>query len=107
MRRRRLAIAPLQDPRVRSLLGLPQKEMLRTIRFVTSDGCQHSGADALVAVAGELWWAAPLVWACRLPGGMAGLRRAYQWVAERRRCQAQRSPVCMVDSTPILEEERL
>ena len=57
MRRRGLALAPLQDPRVAALLGLSRDELLQAIRFVFGDGRQCSGADALLAVASELWWA--------------------------------------------------
>ncbi len=89
MMRRGLAVAPLQDPRVVALLGLSQWELLRAIRYVVTDGTQYAGADALVAVARELWWARPLVWASRVPGVMSGLRAGYEWVARRRKCQAQ------------------
>jgi predicted DCC family thiol-disulfide oxidoreductase YuxK len=94
MKRRGLAVAPLQDPRVGALLGLSRKELLRAIRFVFADGTQCSGADALLAVARELWWARPLVWAARVPGAMPAMRAGYRWVAEHRRCQAHH---CLAD----------
>jgi predicted DCC family thiol-disulfide oxidoreductase YuxK len=90
MRRRGLAVAPLQDPRVGVLLGLSREELLRAIRFVAPDRRPYSGADALLAVARELWWARPLVWISGVPGIMLALRSGYQWVAERWRCQAHR-----------------
>ena len=62
MRRRGLAVAPLQDPRVGALLGLSPQELLRAIRYLSTDGTQYSGADALVALAREFWWARPVVW---------------------------------------------
>jgi len=86
MRRRGLALAPLQDPRVSALLGLSQRELLRSIRFV-SDGAQFAGADALLAVARELWWARPLLGIARIPGGLVFLRSAYHWMAARRHCR--------------------
>jgi predicted DCC family thiol-disulfide oxidoreductase YuxK len=88
MRRRGLAVASLQDPRVGALLGLSREELLRAIRFVVSDGGQFSGTDALLAVARELWWARPLVWISRVPGIMPALRSGYQWRAQRWRCPA-------------------
>jgi predicted DCC family thiol-disulfide oxidoreductase YuxK len=97
MRRRGLAVAPLQDPRVGALLGVSREQLLRAIRFVVSDGGPFCGADALLAVARELWWARPLVWISKVPGIMPALRSGYQWGAERRRCQAHR---CVIDQTP-------
>jgi predicted DCC family thiol-disulfide oxidoreductase YuxK len=94
MKRRGLAVAPLQDPRVGSLLGLSPEELLRAIRFVLTDGSHYAGADAVLAVAGELWWARPLVWAAKLPGMMVVMRAGYRWVAQRRRCLAQH---CTID----------
>lgn len=89
MKRRALATAPLQDPRVGALLGLTREELLRAVRFLTPDGRQYSGADALLAVARELWWARPLVWVSRAPGALPALRRGYRWGAQRGRCPAQ------------------
>jgi len=89
MRRRGLAVAPLQDPRVGSLLGLSPKELLRAIRFVLTDGSHYEGAGAVLAVARELWWAQPLVWLAKLPGMMPAMRAAYHWVARHRRCPAE------------------
>jgi predicted DCC family thiol-disulfide oxidoreductase YuxK len=88
MRRLGLATAPLQDPRVAALLGLSRQQLLRALRFV-ADGTQYLGADAVLAVAREFWWARPLVWVSGIPGAMAVLRAAYQWQANRRKCQAQ------------------
>lgn len=94
MQRRGMATAPLQDPRVGALLGLSQEELLRAIRFLLTDGRQFLGADALLAVARELWWARPLVWLSRFPGMMPAMRAGYAWIAQHRRCQAQH---CAID----------
>ena len=90
LERRGLAVAPLQDPRVGALLGLSRWELMREMRFLLSSGSQFGGADACVALAGEIWWAQPLVWLARVPGMMDVLRRAYRQVAERRSCAAVR-----------------
>ena len=90
LQRRGLALAPLQDPRVGSLLGLSGTELLREMRFLLSDGSQYGGADAAVALAHEIWWARPLVWASRVPGVMGWLRAGYQWIAAQRSCAAER-----------------
>ena len=88
LERRGLAVAPLQDPRVGALLGLPKSELLRELRFLLSDGSQTGGADAVLAVAREIWWALPLVWLGNIPGMMAVLRRGYRWTAAQRSCAA-------------------
>jgi predicted DCC family thiol-disulfide oxidoreductase YuxK len=93
MRRRGLAVAPLQDPRVGALLGLSPQELLRAIRYLSTDGTQYSGADALVALARQFWWVRPLIWMFQIPGGTRVMRAGYGWVARQRRCHAQASLV--------------
>jgi predicted DCC family thiol-disulfide oxidoreductase YuxK len=93
MKRRGLAVASLQDPRVGTLLGLSREELLRAVRFVLTDGSQYLGADAVLAVARELWWTRPLVRMAKLPGVMSVMRAGYRWVARRRRCPAEHCPV--------------
>jgi predicted DCC family thiol-disulfide oxidoreductase YuxK len=86
--RRGIALAPLQDPRVGALLGMSGPELLYELRFLLSDGSQSGGADAVIAVAREIWWAQPLVWLAKTPGMMDLLRSGYRWVAARRSCAA-------------------
>jgi predicted DCC family thiol-disulfide oxidoreductase YuxK len=88
MRRHGLAVAPLQDSRVGALLGLSPQELLRSIRYLSTNGTRYSGADALVALAREFWWARPVVWMSQIPGGARVLRAGYGWVARQRKCQA-------------------
>jgi predicted DCC family thiol-disulfide oxidoreductase YuxK len=88
LNRRGLAVAPMQDPRVSALLGVTRGELLRELRFVLSDGSQHGGADALLALAREIWWAQPLVWISRIPRMTNLLRAGYHWTAEQRSCAA-------------------
>ena len=85
--KRGLAISPLQDPRVAALLGLTREQLLQAIRLVMSDGKQYVGAEAFVALARELWWARPLAWASKVPGGSKALQAGYDWVARHRRCR--------------------
>jgi predicted DCC family thiol-disulfide oxidoreductase YuxK len=89
MHRRGMAVAPLQDPRVGALLGLPPGELLSAIRFVSEDGTQHAAADAVLAVSREFWWARPLLWLTRAPGMAATIQAAYRWVAHRHSCPAE------------------
>lgn len=88
LRRRGLAVAPLQDPRVSALLGLSRHELLRELRFLLSDGTHQGGANAVLAVAREIWWARPLVWFSRIPGMMDAFDAGYRWIAEQRSCAA-------------------
>lgn len=86
--RRGIAVAALQDPRVSELLGMSRAELMREIKLVMDDGTLTGGADALVALAKRIWWAAPMVGVSKLPGGMDALRKWYRVVAERRKCGA-------------------
>jgi predicted DCC family thiol-disulfide oxidoreductase YuxK len=88
MIRRGLDLAPLQDPRVSPLLGMPRAELLRAVRYLNSDGQQFSGADALLAIAREFKWARPLIWLSRVPGVITLMRVTYRWVASLRKCHA-------------------
>ncbi len=90
---RGFSIAPLQDARVGALLGLSQAELLREMRVLLAEGRQYGGADAVVALAHEIWWARPLVWLAKIPGMRAGLRFGYRWIAARRSCASS----CMPD----------
>ena len=67
LKRRGFAVAPLQDPRVGPLLGISRVDLLRELRFVLSDGVQYGGADAILIVARQIWWAQPLVWIAKIP----------------------------------------
>src|SRR5258707_4829959 len=84
LEKRGLAVAPLQDPRVGALLGLPKAELLRELRFLLSDGSQFGGADAVLAVAREIWCARALGWLARILGMTEQLRRWETWYSARR-----------------------
>ena len=89
---RGLALAPLQDQRVAALLGLPPEKLLLEMKFLLSDGRQYGGADAVVALAREIWWARPAAWLAKIPWVMAAMRSTYRWIAVRRRCAAVNCP---------------
>ena len=93
---RGMAVAPLQDPRVGALLGMNRESLLMELRFLLSDGKQYGGADAVVAVAREIWWAHPLAWFAKLPGVMKLLHSGYRWVATQRSCAATNHTECAV-----------
>ena len=91
--RRGLGVAPLQDPRVSALLGMTRQELLKELRFLEGDGVQFGGANAVVAVAREIWWGTPFVWLASLPGMMRVLDAGYKWVAGKRGCVAEKCEV--------------
>ena len=86
LRKREIEFAPLQDPRVAALLGLSRAELLRALRLLLADGRQFAGADVILALAKEIWWARPLVWLSKIPGATPLLHSAYTWLAARRGC---------------------
>lgn len=88
LRRRGMALAPLQDPRVGALLGMSREELLREIRLLLSDGRQYGGAEACVALAREIWWARPVAWMAEIPWMMRMLRGWYERIAMSRSCAA-------------------
>ncbi len=94
LQRRGFAVAPLQDPRVGALLGISGPELLREMRFLLSDGTQFGGADAVVAVTREIWWAKPLAWLAKIPIIMSLLRNGYRCVASNRSCAAENASPC-------------
>lgn len=60
LRRRGLAVAPLQAPWVVQRLGASEEERLRDLRLLLSDGTQMRGADVYRFVMRRTWWAFPL-----------------------------------------------
>jgi predicted DCC family thiol-disulfide oxidoreductase YuxK len=83
---RGFGIATLQDPRVREQLSLPERELLAELRVLAQDGRQFGGADAIVYLARQVWWAWPLWAMAQVPGMRHILRFAYRWIAVRRHC---------------------
>ena len=89
LRRRGIGVAPLQDARVGALLGMSRSELLKELRFLTSEGTHSGGANAVLDVAREIWWARPLVWLSTLPGAMPLFDAGYKWIASRRGCTSK------------------
>ena len=83
--KRGFGFAALQDSRVASLLVLPPEELLREMRVVTAGGV-YGGADAVVYLAKEVWWAWPVYLAAKLPPLRSALRWGYRWFADHRSC---------------------
>jgi predicted DCC family thiol-disulfide oxidoreductase YuxK len=90
---RGFGLAALQDPRVQSLLGLPHRELLREMRVATIQGQIYGGAEAVVFLARQVWWAWPLYAAAKLLGVPRLLDAGYRWFANHRTCS---SGICSV-----------
>lgn len=90
---RGFGLAALQDPRVQALLDLPPEDLLREMRVATVDGEIFGGAEAIVFLARQIWWAWPLYAAARLPGVPRTLDACYRWFADHRTCS---SGVCSI-----------
>jgi predicted DCC family thiol-disulfide oxidoreductase YuxK len=86
LEKRGFGLAALQDPRVQALLDLPPSELLREMRVASADGKIYGGAQAIVFLAGQIWWAWPLHVAAKLPGAPQILDACYQWFADHRSC---------------------
>jgi predicted DCC family thiol-disulfide oxidoreductase YuxK len=76
--------APLQSPWVVDhLRGEAEEDEMKVL---THDGRALGGADALIYLAGRVWWGWP-VWAAGQIAPVRGLmRRAYRWIAANRHC---------------------
>jgi len=83
---RGFGLAALQDPRAESLLALPPAELLREMRVAAGDGKVYGGAEAVVFLARQIWWAWPLYAAAKLPGVPRLLDAGYRWFAVHRTC---------------------
>jgi len=76
---RGFAFAPLQ-------LQLKPGERPTKMRVRTANGQEFGGADAVLHLAGSVWWGRPLRWFAQLPGGKKILCRIYREIASRRSC---------------------
>jgi predicted DCC family thiol-disulfide oxidoreductase YuxK len=88
LEKRGFGLAGLQDPRVQSLLNLPREELLREMRVATVEGKIYGGAEAIVLLARQIWWAWPLYAAAKLPGVPRILDVCYRWFADHRTCSS-------------------
>lgn len=83
---RGFGLAPLQTPWVQMRLGLKSDSSLEEMKVLTHDGRVFGGADALIYLAGQVWWAWPLSVLCWLPGMRQLAWGLYRWVARNRYC---------------------
>jgi predicted DCC family thiol-disulfide oxidoreductase YuxK len=83
---RGFGLAALQDPRVQALLDLPPHKLLQEMRVATSEGRIYGGAQAVIYLSRQIWWAWPLYALAQLPGVPWVLDACYRWFANHRTC---------------------
>jgi hypothetical protein len=76
---RGFVFAPLQ-------LELRPGERPTEMRVRTAEGGDFGGADAVIFLAGFVWWGKPLRWFSHWPGAKRILHRLYREIAARRSC---------------------
>ena len=89
--RRGFHFEPLQQPWVRERLNLTPEQALEQMRVLTADERVFCGADAVIFLARQLWWAAPLTALARFAFIKDFLERSYRWVAAHRTCAINRA----------------
>jgi predicted DCC family thiol-disulfide oxidoreductase YuxK len=93
LEKRGFGLAGLQDPRVQALLNLPPEALLREMRVATAEGRIYGGAEAVLFLARQIWWAWPLHAAAKLPGVPHILNAGYRWFADHRTCSSGTCPI--------------
>ena len=101
LERRGFALVPIQSPwmssRLRFSYSIPLENLLDEMRVLTADGRALGGADAVLFLAGRIWWARPLAALGALPPLRSLLRLAYRWFAARRHRFSQ---ACAIHPAP-------
>ena len=87
LRRHHFAVAPLQSQWVREELKMNEEELLSEMRLLSLSGEVKGGADALMAIARQIWWAWPLYLISRIPAVKSLLEWGYREFARRRNCR--------------------
>jgi alginate O-acetyltransferase complex protein AlgI len=82
--KRGFAVAPLQDPGVAEMLGLPAGEIPEEMKVRTADGRVFGGVDALLYLARFVWWMLPLWVIAQVPRMHQVLDWGYRWIARHR-----------------------
>ena len=75
LRKRGLAIAPLQDTWVVERLNASEEDLLFDLRLLLADGSQVRGADVYRYAMRRIWWAYPIYLLSNAPL----LRRIFDW----------------------------
>jgi predicted DCC family thiol-disulfide oxidoreductase YuxK len=84
--RRGFYFTGLQTPLAQEQLGLEPNAPLEEMRVLTRDGRDLGGADAVIFLARQVWWAWPFHALAQLPGVHRLVDRSYRWIATHRGC---------------------
>ncbi len=79
-------ILPLQTPWIEERIGLGPGKPLEEMRVLTASGEDFGGADAILFLARQLWYARPFYEMAKLPGLRGMIDRIYRWIAANRGC---------------------
>ena len=85
-REQRVVLLPVQDEARVAAVGIPLPALAAAMHLVLPDGRVFAGAEAAPEILRLLPGKAWMAWPFQLPGAMPLARRAYAWVARRRRC---------------------
>jgi predicted DCC family thiol-disulfide oxidoreductase YuxK len=85
---RRFELLPLQTAGLAERLHLSNSQLLEEMRVLRPDGRFFGGADALLEIARDFWWAWPLRLLGRVPAIRRILHAGYRWIARNRSCDA-------------------
>ncbi len=97
-RRRGFHFIPLQTPWVQERLGFQLGAPLEEMRVLTRENRNLGGVDAVIFLAGRIWWSSPFPLVAKLPGVRGVLDRGYRWIAAHRGCTqfSGRDTLCRV-----------
>jgi predicted DCC family thiol-disulfide oxidoreductase YuxK len=85
---RRFELLPLQTVGLAERLHLSNSQLLEEMRVLRPDGQTFGGADALLEIARDFWWAWPLRLLGQVPAVRRALHACYRWIARNRNCAA-------------------
>jgi predicted DCC family thiol-disulfide oxidoreductase YuxK len=85
-RRRDFLFLPLQTNWIMDRLDLDPDAPLEEMRVLTADGRDIGGADAVIFLARQIWWAWPFAALAQSPPIHKLLDRGYRWIAAHRDC---------------------
>jgi len=77
---------PLQKDWVRKLFSLTADTLLEEMKLLTVDRSKLGGADAVLYLAGQVFWMKPIVAIMELPLIRDWVHKTYRWVARKRYC---------------------
>jgi predicted DCC family thiol-disulfide oxidoreductase YuxK len=83
---RRFQLLPLQTPGVRERLQIPSPDWMTEMRLLKPDGTVFGGADALLEISRQFWWAWPIQQLAQFRAIRNALHGIYGWIARHRRC---------------------